>query len=200
METQDKRRNHLRIYVANIIAIIHHFLILAQTFTGQPWKSLKDLATSLPQLDAILKTIPQVELPRLKTSDKAMYLQKIAQGEVKSIIDKKDSNFSPGEDEICKIWIILDHSKTTSPVTLEILTNLINRSFKEGIFPIILKTAKVIPLHKSGSRSKKKNYRPSSLLIVWIRIFEKAMFNIIYDLIEKFQLLYCKTLWFSKTA
>ena len=151
METQDKRRNHIMIYVAkNIIAIIHHFLILAQTFTGQPWKSLKDLATCLPQLDAILKTIPQVELPRLKTSDKSTYLQKIAQGEVKSIIDKTDSNFSPGDDEICNILI-----KTRSPLTLEILTNLINRSFKEGIFPIILKTAKFIPLHKSGSRSKK---------------------------------------------
>ena len=45
-----------------------------------------------------------------------------------------------------------------------ILSNLINGSLDQAIFPSNLKFAKVVPIHKSGSRSEISNYRPISLL------------------------------------
>ena len=45
-----------------------------------------------------------------------------------------------------------------------LLTDLINRSIADGIYPNCLKTAKVVPIHKSGDKSVCSNYRPISLL------------------------------------
>ena len=43
------------------------------------------------------------------------------------------------------------------------LASIVNRSFAQGIFPEQLKLAKVIPIHKEGSKTKASNYRPISL-------------------------------------
>ena len=60
---------------------------------------------------------------------------------------------------------------------------LINRSLKEGKCPSRMKTAKVIPLFKSGDPEEPGNYRPISLLSVYSKIFEKnvlVLFNQIW--------------------
>ena len=44
-----------------------------------------------------------------------------------------------------------------------------------GIFPTILKTAKVIPIHKKDSKLEMSNYRTISLLSNIGKIFEKLM-------------------------
>ena len=58
------------------------------------------------------------------------------------------------------------------------------------MFPSDLKQSKVIPLHKGGSRLDENNYRPISLLKVWSKIFESAMFVRLYQYFVNFNLLY----------
>ena len=58
----------------------------------------------------------------------------------------------------------------------QVLCETINSSLLHGIFPDLLKTAKVVPIHKSGSRSDVANYRPISLLSVFSKIYEKVMY------------------------
>ena len=41
------------------------------------------------------------------------------------------------------------------------LVTIFNLSFSTGIFLIILKTAKVIPIHKNDSKLEVSNYRPT---------------------------------------
>ena len=53
------------------------------------------------------------------------------------------------------------------------LAKLINRSFHNGVFPNILKIAKVIPIFKSESRVVCNNYRPISILSNIGKITEK---------------------------
>lgn len=48
-----------------------------------------------------------------------------------------------------------------------------NRSFNEGIFPCKMKTAKVLPIHKSGEKNNFTNYRPISILPQFSKILEK---------------------------
>ena len=61
------------------------------------------------------------------------------------------------------------------------LSRLINLSFKVGIFPDILKIAKITPLHKKECKLNFKNYRPISLLSVLSKMFEKTIYTRIYS-------------------
>ena len=55
------------------------------------------------------------------------------------------------------------------------LAILINRSLTEGIFPNILKVAKVIPLYKNKEKDCMSNYKPISLLSNVLKVFEKII-------------------------
>ena len=47
------------------------------------------------------------------------------------------------------------------------------RFFVLGIFPALLKIAKIVPIHKSGDKSDVSNYQPISLLSPISKILEK---------------------------
>ena len=50
-----------------------------------------------------------------------------------------------------------------------------NMSLQQGIFPQCLKTARIIPVYKSGEKSKVNNYRPISILCAFGKILEKIV-------------------------
>ena len=56
-----------------------------------------------------------------------------------------------------------------------ILSQLINNSMTEGIFPDGLKVAKIIPVFKSTDPKSLTNYRPISILTTFSKIFEKIV-------------------------
>uniref|UniRef100_A0A669C5X4 Reverse transcriptase domain-containing protein n=1 Tax=Oreochromis niloticus TaxID=8128 RepID=A0A669C5X4_ORENI len=64
-----------------------------------------------------------------------------------------------------------------------------NLSFRTGVFPSQMKTAKVIPIHKNGERCQFTNYRPISLLPQFSKILEKLFVNRLDKYIEKHNLL-----------
>ena len=55
------------------------------------------------------------------------------------------------------------------------LLPIIHFSFSNGIFPEHCKIAKVVPLHKQGSKDDPNNYRPISILPSIAKIFEKLL-------------------------
>ena len=50
-----------------------------------------------------------------------------------------------------------------------------------GTFPDNWKKVNVLPVHRKESQQIKKNYRPISLLSICGKIFEKAIFDAIYE-------------------
>ena len=54
-----------------------------------------------------------------------------------------------------------------------------------GYFPLAWKKANVIPIHKKDSKLEAKNYRPISLLPIFGKIFEKLIFDNLYEYIFK---------------
>ena len=52
---------------------------------------------------------------------------------------------------------------------------------KESIFPEGWKKYNVVPVHKKESTNLIKNYRPISLLPISIKIFERLIFNSLYN-------------------
>ena len=61
---------------------------------------------------------------------------------------------------------------------------------EQGVFPNILKTAAVIPVHKKSSQLECKNYRPISLLSNISKMFERIMHNKLYSFLDNNNCLY----------
>ena len=80
----------------------------------------------------------------------------------------------------------------------EPLAHIINQSFLSGIFPTAFKTAKVIPIFKTGKSDDVQNYRPISLLNNLSKIFEKLMYKRIVEFFNKHNLLYDNQFGFRK--
>ena len=90
---------------------------------------------------------------------------------------------------------ILHLLKTQISLPLSVIFNI---SLRTGIHPELLKTAKIIPLFKKGSRLSTKNYRHISLLSNLNKILEKIMFNRIYNFLEKYNNIYKLQFGFRK--
>ena len=78
------------------------------------------------------------------------------------------------------------------------LATICNLSFSTGVFPAILKTAKVIPIHKENSKLEVSNYRPISLFSNIDKIFEKLMHSRLIEFLEEKQILYYGQFAFRK--
>ena len=61
------------------------------------------------------------------------------------------------------------------------LSIIVNQSLCTGIFPDKLKIAKVIPLYKKQDENVFGNYRPISLLSSVSKVFERIVFDQLYD-------------------
>ena len=75
---------------------------------------------------------------------------------------------------------------TVSPI----LAKLVNFSLSSGEFPKTLKTARVTPIYKGGSKTDINNYRPISVLPLFSKIFEKIVYNQMYQYLESNNILY----------
>ena len=73
----------------------------------------------------------------------------------------------------CPVHLLKSVRHSLSPA----LAALMNKSISTGIYPHLLKHAKVIPVYKTGDETDPCNYRPISLLSVFNRLFEKLMYK-----------------------
>ena len=69
------------------------------------------------------------------------------------------------------------------------LADILNTSFSTGVFPTILKVAKVIPIYKKDSKLDLSNYRPTSLLSN-IEKIDNLIYNRVYNFFTKNNLIY----------
>ena len=70
------------------------------------------------------------------------------------------------------------------------LSDIYNISFSKGVFPSVLKTAKVIPAHKKDSKLDCNNSRPIHLLPNIEKILEKSVYNRITKSLSDNNLIY----------
>ena len=90
--------------------------------------------------------------------------------EVKQQISSLKNKKSCGHDNISAFFIVVG-----AQVLANLLSYLFNSAFQFGMFPLCLKTAKVIPIFKSGDKSDISNYRPISILSTFSKILEKLI-------------------------
>jgi hypothetical protein len=105
---------------------------------------------------------------------RSIYLYPVSSSEVYNVISSFNCNSSLSDIPI-KMLKLSQHFSVG-------IAELFNHIISEGQYPDMLKMATVIPIHKTGSRSDIKNFRPISLLPTLDKIFE----HLIYDRLLSF--------------
>lgn len=88
-----------------------------------------------------------------------MFLSPVEYYEINKIIKNLKKSLCYGIHELPTNWF----KNCADELTLT-LTFLINQSFEKGVFPYILKTAILKPVHKKDEKYNPCNYRPTALL------------------------------------
>ena len=114
-------------------------------------------------------------------------------------------------DEVYKILKNLDVKKPTDifGISLKLATMaantlknqipiLFNLSITQEICPDKLKTGQINPVHKFESKMLYSNYRPMSILPLFSKVFERLMFNKIYNFVIKLEIIYKNQFGFQK--
>ena len=100
--------------------------------------------------------------------------------EIINLIDNLCSNKATGPHTIPTDILQLIKFNIATPLTM-----IINLSFSTGVYPDNLKIVKVIPVYKDkGSMLQCSNYRPISLLSNINKIYEKIMYNRLYNFLN----------------
>ena len=104
--------------------------------------------------------------------DKKFKFEPTTQIEIYEIISNLKNSSSCGIDNIPTKIIKEAASSICTPLEF-----IFNKSLQDGIFPNAMKTAKIIPIYKSGDNTNVNNYRPISLLTIFSKILEKLAFS-----------------------
>ena len=100
----------------------------------------------------------------------------VSENDIIAIITQMEGKCSSGIDELS--------NKLLKSITYEIskpLAIIINQSLETGIFPEMLKIAKIKPLYKKGDSSCFNNYRPISLLSTISKVFERVIHTQLFN-------------------
>ena len=130
-----------------------HFAEVGQSISGNLPNSPSSFLNYMPNL----------------TPENQFYLKPLDMTTLRDILSSLKSS-APGYDEI-PLYLYASNFDLLG----EVLLYLVNRSLTESVFPASLKIARVVPIHKKGSRSDAGNYRPVSVLPSLSKIIEKIV-------------------------
>lgn len=124
--------------------------------------------------------VSNVQLPNLYHVDFSfMYPVFVDVSGVAKLIDSLKKSASPGYDCICTKFL-----KSTSAYSSIILTKIFQQSLDTSSLPTDWKIGKVVPLHKSGSKTSPLNYRPISLTSTCCKLLEHVIFKSLVSFLE----------------
>ena len=105
--------------------------------------------------------------------------------DVREAINKVKTSKGYGTDGISSYFL-----KLALPFIEHSLVLMFNKSLGTASFPDSWKTARVTPIFKDGKKDEKSNYRPISILPVVSKLFERIVFNQLYQYLNRNSLLY----------
>ena len=146
-----------------------------------------DLAKSLPDanLSSFDPSTVTAFVRKFKHSDCKLNFPPITPEQTQQIIESIPSSKTTGADELSVRLL-----KIAAPSIASSLTKLINLCIDKHTFPSLWKQARVVPLHKCGSKSDKNNYRPISVLPILSKVLERHLFNALHNFLSFNNLFY----------
>ena len=191
----------------------HYIRDLLESHSGDPKKFWQQINKILPSSSSVrtinlIDTVKGVPIENSKTADYmneyfASIGEKLNEGHDGiwfSNFEQVQTNiglFEVSEESVCKLVKEIECCKSSAVDYLSTrilkhaflvlpkqLTYCYNQSLKLGIFPESWKTAKVVPIFKSGDTSLVNNYRPISLLPLPGKLLEKLVHSHVSDYVE----------------
>ena len=117
-------------------------------------------------------TIPEV---RYKTNHRSNGVA-FCNDDLSKIIKNLNTSKAHGFDGISIKMIKMCGESIVPP-----LSKIIRNSIKSGIFPDEWKKGNIVPVHKKANKQNISNYRPISLLPIFAKIFEKIIYNSLFE-------------------
>ena len=135
-----------------------------------------DLADKIqPAANPLLSGEYEVNKDRAKFRFKTIELK-----DIRDAFAKVKTTKSFGIDNISSYFL-----KLALPYIVNSVTFLFDTSIETSQFPGSLKVARITPIFKDGDRTDKSNYRPISVLPVISKLFEKLVFNQLYQYMKE---------------
>ena len=100
----------------------------------------------------------------------------ISEEKISSIINKLDSKKAHGPDGISANMLKICSAEVAEPLSI-----IYQKCLSTGTFPSNWKLANLQSVHKKNSRQVKTNYRPISLLCICSKIFEKIIYDELFN-------------------
>lgn len=123
---------------------------------------------------------PQCVDPRIPIHARSLFLFPTTPNEVEKSIAKVCQKKSAGIDEIPGTLCL-----AIKNIVAPILSQLINLSFSQGVYPSALKISKILPIFKNkGSSCDVENYRPVALQCHFAKIFESCFNDRLTNFLE----------------
>ena len=121
----------------------------------------------------------------LNPNNKRFNFRPIVVQDIRDAMGKIKTSKSLGSDNISSYFI-----KLATPYIENALVFMFNTSLETSQFPDCWKYARITPIFKEGDRAERSNYRPISVLPVISRLFEKLVFNQLYEYLVKNKLIH----------
>ena len=123
----------------------------------------------------------------------SLFMNPVSELEIVDILKELKQNTSPGLDNLHPSAV-----KLSTPYISSILAYLINCSLNDGLFPDILKLARVTPIYKEGDNSLLENYRPISVLNIFSKVYETVIKTRLNEFFDKYNIFYKKQFGFRR--
>jgi hypothetical protein len=180
------QKQHKKIEKINIDGkIINDSKQIADSFNDYFCGIGKALSQKLPKMSMSYTNFLKQSNPN------SMFVNPITQHEIIQEISKLKDKKAIGVHDI-PVRIL----KSSKEILARPLERICNMSIQQGVFPNLMKIARVTPIHKNNEREYLQNYRPISILCCVSKIIEKLMYKRLNNFLEKYSILYDKQFGF----
>ena len=147
--------------------------LLTRMSTTQNNNKIEQITFKFSKHPSILKVKQKVKI------NKKFSFQSVSEDTVKNVV----KNLPSGKATVSEIPVdILKNSE----FCFSELTKCINKAFNENKFPDTLKLSDIVPVFKKLDPTDKTNFRPVSVLPLLSKVFEKIMYDQLYEYAETF--------------
>jgi hypothetical protein len=154
---------------------------------NKPLSNPLDIANALNEAFVIksreVQNVP--DLSHIPMNPVTFFLAPTTPCEVLKVISSQKNSKAAGSDDIpCNIL-----KEVKGYVALP-LSDIINASFEQGVYPDLMKEAKINSLFKKGDNSDTNNYRPISILPAFSKVIGKIFAQRLISFFEQYSLIY----------